>query len=155
LMRLTVKGDFSFDGTGTVYTANSASFTVDSTGQVTWKSGTFAGEIGLGTETKRPTISIEGAATKYMISGGYVFGALDIYGNTTWTGAGNISLKNSTLAIEGAVFDIHTDAGITDPAEERNSYVLNSPGSTLKKTGGSGTTTIAVKTFTNSAIFQL
>src|SRR5262249_32981166 len=64
-------------------------------------------------------------------------------------------LKNSTLAIEGAVFDIQTDAGITDPAEERNSYVLNSPGSTLKKTGGSGTTTIAVKTFTNSAIFQL
>jgi hypothetical protein len=119
-----------------------AAGTLTTTAGFAWSGGTQAG-FGTTLVAIGATATISGAGSKILDAH-----RLDLRGNTTWTGVGNLVSLNGALIDNraGALFEVQTDAGFTYGGNGA-ALVFNNAG-TLRKSAGTGVT-IFDGSFTN------
>lgn len=124
--------------------------TLTITNELIWRAGTFNGS-GLTRILPSATLQMLSGSTK-ALSGG---GVMDHAGTGVWTGTGTFQVNHGTFnVLNGAVFDIQTDASLSDSDGSGTVGTVNNLG-TIRKSVATGTTSITVSGFNNSGVLEL
>src|SRR6266849_5468991 len=143
----TLSGNYTVSGTFNCGGGVAGSLQVLSGATLNWSGGTAAGPV---TIASNAVLSLSGSNNKFLLN------VLTNAGTVTWTGSGNLyvyndnsSLRGAIYNLAGALFDIQNDQGLACACY---GYEFFSNAGTLRKSAGTGTTTISTPFFNSGLV---